>query len=135
MVRRFDPNAEIEIVTNNKVRIKVDKEFIPRIIGKGGATVSELEQIIGMKIDIEAKTAVLGNTVDYQINESGSSILFIVNKKEIGANVGIYVDNEFLFSSQIGKKARIKIDKRSEYGKKLLNAILTSTEIKLFKTN
>lgn len=135
VVRRFDPNAEIEIVSNNKVRIKVDKEFIPRIIGKGGATVSELEEIIGMKIDIEAKTPVLGNNVDYQINESGSSILFIVNKKEIGANVGIYVDNEFLFSSQIGKKARIKIDKRSEYGKKLLNAILTSAEIKLFKTN
>jgi ATPase len=72
--------------------------------------------------------------VNFQINESGSSILFIVDNKEIGINVGIYVNNEFLLSSQIGKKARIKIDKRSEYGKKILNAILTSADIKLFKT-
>ncbi|MDX1373215.1 MAG: ATPase, T2SS/T4P/T4SS family, partial [Nitrososphaeraceae archaeon] len=49
IVRRFDPNAEIEIVSNNKVRIKVDKELIPRIIGKGGSTVSELEEVVGMK--------------------------------------------------------------------------------------
>lgn len=134
IVRRFDPNAEIEIISNNKVRIKVDKELIPRIIGKGGSTVSELEEVIGMKIDVEARIPVLGNSVGFQINESGSSIVFIVDNKEIGTNVGIYIDNEFILSSQIGKKARIKIDKRSEYGKKILNAILTSADIKLFKS-
>jgi ATPase len=85
-----------------------------------------------MKIDIEAKTPVLGNNVDYQINESGSSILFIVNKREIGANVGIYVDNEFLFSSQIGKKD--KIDKRSEYGKNF-KRYFNINRNQVFKTN
>jgi ATPase len=137
VVRRFDPNADIEIISDNKVRIKVGKEIIPKIIGRSGSTVSELENLLGLRIDIEAKTPVLDKEkeIDFQINESGSSIIISADKKEVGSNVGIYINNEFLLSSQIGRKSRIKVDKRSEYGKKLLNAILTSSDIKLFKTS
>ena len=133
VVRRFDPNADIEIISDNKVRIKVGKEIIPKIIGRSGSTVSELENLLGLRIDIEAKTTVLEKEIDFQINESGSSIIIITDKKGVGSNVGIYINNEFLSSSQIGRKSRIKVDKRSESGKKLLNAILTSSNIKLLR--
>ena len=133
VVRRFDPSADIQIISDNKVRIKVEKEIIPKIIGRNGSTVSELEDLLGLRIDIEPKIPVLGREVDFQINESGSSIVIIADKKEVGSNVGIYINNEFLLSSQIGRKSRIKVDKRSENGKKLLNAILTSSDIKLFQ--
>lgn len=133
VVRRFDPSADIQIISDNKVRIKVEKEIIPKIIGRNGSTVSELEDLLGLRIDIEPKIPVLGREVDFQINESGSSIVIIADKKEVGSNVGIYINNEFLLSSQIGRKSRIKVDKRSENGKKLVNAILTSSDIKLFQ--
>ena len=133
VVRRFDPSADIQIISDNKVRIKVEKEIIPKIIGRNGSTVSELEDLLGLRIDIEPKIPVLGREIDFQINESGSSIVIIADKKEVGSNVGIYINNEFLLSSQIGRKSRIKVDKRSENGKKLLNAILTSSDIKLFQ--
>ncbi len=36
-------------------------------------------------------------------------------------------------SSQVGKKARVKIDKRSESGRKILNAIIAGQEeVKVF---
>jgi len=133
VVRRFDPSADIQIISDNKVRIKVEKEIIPKIIGRNGSTVTELEDLLGLRIDIEPKIPVLGREVDFQINESGSSIVIIADKKEVGSNVGIFINNEFLLSSQIGRKSRIKVDKRSENGKKLLNAILTSSDIKLFQ--
>ena len=133
VVRRFDPSADIQIISDNKVRIKVEKEIIPKIIGRNGSTVSELEDLLGLRIDIEPKIPVLGREIDFQINESGSSIVIIADKKEIGSNVGIYINNEFLLNSQIGRKSRIKVDKRSENGKKLLNAILNSSDIKLFQ--
>src|SRR5687767_1664550 len=135
VVRRFDPSADIEIISDNKVRVKVGKEIIPKIIGRSGSTVSELENLLGLRIDIEAKTPVLDKEkeIDFQINESGSSIIISPDKKEVGSNVGIYINNEFLLSSKIGRKSRIKVDKRSEYGKKLLNAISKSSDIKLFK--
>ncbi|MGE0242987.1 MAG: PINc/VapC family ATPase [Nitrososphaeraceae archaeon] len=134
VVRRFDPNAEIEIISDNKVRIKVEKEIIPKIIGRNGATVTELEELLGLKIDIDAKNPGLGKQIDFQINESGPSITIVTDKRDIGSNVGIYIDNQFLLSSQIGRKSRIKIDKRSEVGKKLKNAISNSSDIKIFKT-
>jgi hypothetical protein len=37
-----------------------------------------------------------------------------------------------VISSQVGKKARVKIDKRSEAGRKIVNAILGAEEIKVF---
>ncbi|HYJ01273.1 MAG TPA: PINc/VapC family ATPase [Nitrososphaeraceae archaeon] len=133
VVRRFDPSADIQIISDNKVRIKVEKEIIPKIIGRNGSTVSELEDLLGLRIDIEPKIPVLGREIEFQINESGSSIVIIADKKEVGSNVGIYINNEFLLNSQIGRKSRIKVDKRSENGKKLLNAILNSSDIKLFQ--
>jgi predicted PilT family ATPase len=45
----------------------------------------------------------------------------------------VYVEDEYVLSSQVGKKARVKIDKRSESGKKILNAIIAGQEeIKVF---
>ncbi len=75
VIRRFDPNPEISILSGNKVRIKVQKDTIPRIIGKGGSTISELENMLGVRIDVEMKTPTLGKEVYFQINESVLSIL------------------------------------------------------------
>jgi ATPase len=43
VIRRFDPNPEISILSGNKVRIKVQKDTVPRIIGKGGSTIVNLK--------------------------------------------------------------------------------------------
>jgi ATPase len=133
IVRRFDPGAEVNVISDNKVQVRVSKEAVPRIIGKGGSTVSELEEMLGIKIDVEAKTPALGREIEFDISESGSSINIIFDDEAIGHTVDMYVENEYLMSSQVGKKARVKIDKRSESGKKILNAISAGEkEIKIF---
>ena len=134
VIKRFDAKAEIKIISNNRVQIKVDKDVVPRIIGRGGATISELEEILGIKIDIEPKTHALGEPIDFKISESGSAIILLLERQEIGSNVDIYIEDSFLMSSQIGKKMRIKIDKRSDNGKKLINAILGELKIMVYKT-
>ena len=132
VIRRFDSNAEINILSENRVQIKVNKEVVPLIIGRGGSTVSELEKMLGIKIDVEAKTPALGNEIDFNVSEVGSSVTILIGHEEIGKNVNIYIDDEFVFTSQVGKKSRIKIDKRSENGRKLINAILVGHKIRIF---
>ena len=132
VIRRFDSNAEINILSENRVQIKVSKEVVPLIIGRGGSTVSELEKMLGIKIDVEAKTPALGNEIDFNVSEAGSSVTILIGQEEIGKNVNIYIDDEFVFTSQVGKKSRIKIDKRSENGRKLINAILVGHKIRIF---
>jgi ATPase len=132
-VRRFDPSAEVNIISDNKVLVRVSKEAAPRVIGKGGSTVSELEEMLGVKIDVEARTPTLGKEIEFDISETSSSINILVHDDVIGHTVDVYVEDEYILSSQVGKKARVKIDKRSESGKKILNAIIAGQEeIKVF---
>jgi ATPase len=131
-VRKFDPHAEVNIISDNKVQVRVSKEAAPRLIGRGGATVSELEDMLGVKIDVEAKIPTLGKEIDFEVSESGPSVNVMVDENVIGRTVDVYVDDELVISSQVGKKARVKIDKRSEAGRKIVNAILGGEEIKVF---
>jgi len=133
VVRRFDPNADIIIISEGRVKLKVQKDVIPRIIGKGGSTISELEAVLGIKIDVEMKTPALGREVSFSINESGAGLVFGVDDHVLGKKVDIYIEDEFVCSNQVGKKSRIKIDKRSENGRKLLNALLVGQKIKIFQ--
>jgi len=132
VVRRFDPGAEVNVISDNKVQVKVSKEAAPRMIGKGGSTVSELEDILGVKIDVEAKIPTLGKEIEFDISESGSSVNILVDEATVGRTVDVYIEDEYLLSSQVGKKARIKIDKRADVGRKIVNAIIVGQKINLF---
>ena len=131
-VRRFDPHAEIKIISDNRAQVRVSKEAAPRLIGRGGATVSELEEELGIKIDVETKIPTLGKEVDFEVSEAGSSVTILLADEIIGRTVDIYIDEEYILSSQVGKKARVKVDKRSDAGKKIVNAILAGQEVRLF---
>ncbi|MDW0166029.1 MAG: PINc/VapC family ATPase [Nitrososphaeraceae archaeon] len=133
VIRRFDPNPEISIISDNKVRIKDQKDTIPRIIGKGGSTISELEDMLGVRIDVEMKTPTLGKEVYFEINESGNGVVIKLDEQTIGNKVNLYIDDEFICANQVGKKSRIKIDKRSESGRKILNAIIAGQKISIFQ--
>jgi len=135
VLRRFDPYAEIEIRSNDRVLVKVEKDIVPRLIGKGGNTISELETILGIKIDVESKNLALGHELPFSMTESGSSIILSFAKEHVGSDIGLYVNDKFVLSSIIGKKSRIKIDKKSTSGKKIENAILTKSPISAYKNN
>jgi ATPase len=111
VIRRFDPNADIFIVSEGRVKIKVHKDVIPRIIGKGGSTITEIENTLGIKIDVEMKTPALGREISFSVNESGAGLVFGVDDDVLGKKVDIYIEDEFICSNQVGKKSRIKIDK------------------------
>jgi ATPase len=89
--------------------------------------------MLGVKIDVEAKTPTLGKEIEFDISETSSAINILVHDDVIGHTVDVYAEDEYVLSSQVGKKARVKIDKRSESGKKILNAIIAGQEeIKVF---
>jgi ATPase len=131
-IRRFDPDADINIISDNRVQVKVSKDVIARIIGKGGSTVSELEKMVGMKIDVEVKTPTLDEELDFEVTEAGTTVNILVDESTVGKKIDVYVEDELVFNSQIGKKSRIKIDKRSENGKKIINALLAGNKIRIF---
>jgi ATPase len=134
IIRRFDPDADINIISDNRVQVKVGKDVIARIIGKGGSTISELERMLGIKIDVEVKTPSLGKELDFEVTEAGSTVNILVDRSAIGKKVDVYIEDEFILNSQVGKKASIKTDKRSDNGKKIINALLAGNKISVFQS-
>jgi ATPase len=130
-IKRFDPNAKIEILSDEKAIVKVANEVIPRLIGKNGGMISSIEKKLGIHLEVEPRVPSLGEEVSFGLQEKGNSIEFSFDKKFVGKNACIYIDGKFLFSATIGKKGRIKVGKNSELGRELLRAIVGKKKIKV----
>jgi len=134
-IRRFDPDAEIEILSNNSIQVRVDKDVIPSIIGRGGSTINELEKNLGVHIDVEPKVHSFGNEANFELSESGNSLVLELDNGKTGMYADIYVKNQYLLSAHVGKKGKIKISKRSDSGKRLISAAMAKHDIKVLVHN
>jgi len=130
-IRRFDPDAEIEILSNNSIQVRVDKDVIPSIIGRGGSTINELEKNLGVHIDVEPKVHSFGNEANFELSESGNSLVLELDNSKTGMYADIYVKDQYLLSAHVGKKGKIKISKRSDSGKRLISAAMAKHDIKV----
>src|SRR5579875_28234 len=55
VLRSYDPKAEVEMVSANRAVVRVGKNSIPRLIGRGGENVEYLEDLLGVKLDIRPR--------------------------------------------------------------------------------
>jgi ATPase len=131
-IERFDEEAEVEAISENRVVVKVDNKVIPKLIGKNGSVISRIEEKLGVHIDVEPKIPSLGEEADYELRETGNALEFQFNKGVKGKTASFYINSNFLFSATIGKKGNIKIAKEADVGKKLLKALLEKKDIKVF---
>jgi len=130
-IKKFDPKAVVEVANENRVVVRVDNSVIPRLIGRDGSMISSVEKRLGIHIDVEPKTPALGKEVNFGVNESGNSLEFLFDKRLVGKVASFYVEDDFLFSATVGKKANIKVGKESEVGSQLLRAIVGKKKIKV----
>ena len=132
VIRKYDPNVEVEIISDNAARVRVDNKIIANLIGREGKNINRLQEILGVHLDVEPKIAALGAEVQHDLKESGNTVEFRFKQNQIGKNVNVYIDDKFLFSAIIGKKGKIKLTKSSDIGKEIVNALISNRKIKLF---
>lgn len=131
-VRKFDPSAEIDFVSDNRVVVKVGNEIIPKIIGRDGKTIKSIEDKLGISIEVQPLVESMGKEIEFDVHETGAYIVFTFDKSSAGRNANIYIENEYLFSATIGRAGQIKVSKSSDLGKSLLRTITTKKQIKVF---
>lgn len=134
IIRRFDKDAEVHI-KDNKAIVKVSRSAIPLVIGKGGATVKELERMLGISIDVEPKVRSLAESVKFSLSEAGNSLYLIFDDDMVNKSIDVYINDDYLFSAVVGKRARIKVSKGSDVGKRLLQALMAGSKIVILSTN
>ncbi|MFB5630703.1 MAG: PINc/VapC family ATPase [Nitrosopumilaceae archaeon] len=138
--RRFDPRAEVEILSGNSVKVMVSKQFIPSVIGRGGSTINELEKMLNLHINVVPKENVDSTSpspsesfeLPFNFSESKTALLFNVGKENAGGSGDVYLNNEYLVSSRITRKGQIKIPKHSNAGKRLMRDASSRESIQIF---
>lgn len=134
-IRRFDPNPQIEVLSENNVRIKIKKDAIPSLIGKGGTTINEMEKILHVHIDVQEKDSQepfsesSGHGVSFDFSESKNTLLFEVNKRFSGQLAELYIKDQYVATARVARHGKIKMSKRSDAGKILSRSAFSKNDI------
>jgi len=134
--RRYDPRAEVEILSDNRVKVMVDEQYIPSIIGRGGSNINDIEKLLKVHIDVVEKSSddvsMTSNDLPFSFSESKTALLLTVNRDFTSMHADIYANEKFIASVRIGKKGQIKIPKRSDVARNLMDLTSSQNKIKIF---
>ena len=121
--QEFGKDVEFDTINRNRVILKVNEKLMPKIIGRKGRRIASIEKKLGLHIDVIPKN-LKGKDIDFKIEERGKNIVIRVDTRYAKRDVNVYMDEEFITTVNTGKKAKIKIKKDSDIGRKIMTAIL-----------
>lgn len=133
--KKFDPRVEVEILSDNRVKVMVDKQCMASIIGKGGSNINEIEKLLKIHIDVVEKNSDSSNmsdNVEFTFSESKTALLLTVDREYSSMHADIYANNKYVTSVRIGKKGEIVIPKRSDASRNLMKLASSQNDIQLF---
>lgn len=135
ILRRYDPNVQVEVLSASGIRVTVASHVKPAIIGRGGSNIIDLEKKLGLRIDVverKESDSSSGFEIPFDYSESHSFIILTVDKDHTHKHVDLFVGDEIVGSARIGHKGQIKIPKRSSTARTLLDMASSKNSIKVF---
>lgn len=130
-ISKFDSRAEVEIIADDKIAVRVGNDSIPRIIGKAGFTIKHLEERLGVRIEVLPKVSTFGKEAGFEIEETGAYVCIRFDESLVNRIANFYSGAEYIFSATIGKKGIVRVGKNSDSGRSIMKAILRN-ELKAF---
>jgi len=147
-VKKIVPRATIqaELVSNDRIKVFLNEKFIPKIIGKKGKRIDDLERKVGISISVEPIESLKDynykqdNKEDNKQNNKTKSkksgeefeIPYEVSRKHLNLDMGyenigeefdVSINGEYLFTATVGKKGLVRLKQGLEITEILLDAI------------
>jgi len=132
-IKRRIPDAHINVdmKSDKRATVWIDEKHIPRLIGKKGKTIEEVEKRIGISIGVESlKAEDFQETFEVNTEIVGNYVVLNFGKEAIGIPFDILVDGEYLFTATVGKKGTIKIKKDIELATIIMGALKNNMPVK-----
>lgn len=133
--KRYDPKSEVEILSDNRVRVLVDKHAIPSIIGRGGSNIKDIEKSLNIHIDVveqDSSSYTVSGDLPFSFSESKTSIVLTVSREYDSMHADIFVNDKYVTTARIGKKGQIKIPRRSDSARNLMQLASSQKEIHIY---
>ncbi len=133
--KRYDPKSDVEILSDNRVRVLVDKHAIPSIIGRGGSNIKDIEKSLKIHIDVverDSSSYTSSGDLPFSFSESKTSVMLTVSREYNSMHADIFVNDKHVTTARIGKKGQIKLPRRSEGAKNLMQLASSQNEIHIY---
>lgn len=131
-IKRRIPDASVEVnmKSDKRATVWIDEKNIPKLIGKKGKTIDEVERKLGISIGVEPlQSRILEDTTSVDVELAGNYVILNFQKEFVGTSFDILVDDDYLFTATVGKKGTIKIKKDIELANIILEALKRDTPI------
>ena len=123
--------VDVEVISPNRANIYIPEEFIPKIIGKNGKRIAEIEESIGISLGVEIIEEKPVNKAPFEIDitHTRKQLILELGKDNGRKNFDIYINGEYLLTATTSKKGEIKIKKGIELSDFIIEAIEMGLEI------
>ena len=123
--------VDVEVISPNRANIYIPEEFIPKIIGKNGKRIAEIEESIGISLGVEIIEEKPVNKAPFEIDitHTRKQLILELGKDNGRENFDIYINGEYLLTATTSKKGEIKIKKGIELSDFIIEAIEMGLEI------
>ena len=123
--------VDVEVISPNRANIYIPEEFIPKIIGKNGKRIAEIEESIGISLGVEIIDEKPVNKAPFEIDitHTRKQLILELGKDNGRENFDIYINGEYLLTATTSKKGEIKIKKGIELSDFIIEAIEMGLEI------
>lgn len=135
-VKRLIPKSKIkvEIVSPERANIYINEKYIPKIIGKNGKRIAEIEKKVGIGLGVEpiedsVEELKRGDSTYVEVIETRKQIILDLGKANEGENFDVYIGGEYLLTATTSKKGEIKIKKGIELADIILDSLDLGYEI------
>lgn len=125
-VLKVAPNAimEVSLISDKRALLEIDPDHAGIIIGKNGKTIDIIEEKSGISIEVEElEIKNIDSRIPINVSISGNYLSLNFNKDDIGLNYDIIVEDEYLFTATVGKKANIKLKRDIEMAEMIQKAM------------
>ena len=133
-VRKLLPKkakVDVEVTSPERANIYIPEEFIPKIIGKNGKRIAEIEESIGISLGVEVieTKSVSKAPIEVDIIHTNKQLILDLGREKGRKNFDVYIAGEYLLTATTSKKGEIKIKKGIELSDFIIEAIEMGLEI------
>lgn len=118
-------NVEVEVISPERANIYIPDEYVPKIIGKNGKRIAEIEDEIGISLGVEVIEEKPVNSAPFEVDivHTRKQLILDLGKENGRQNFDVYIEGEYLLTATTSKKGEIKIKKGIELSDFIIEAI------------
>ena len=117
--------VEVEVISPERANIYIPEEYVPKIIGKNGKRIAEIEESIGISLGVEVIESKPINKTPFEVDilHTKKQLILELGRENGRKNFDVFIENEYLLTATTSKKGEIKIKRGIDLSDFIIEAI------------